>query len=148
MINLLFRIPGLTGSYNFAKGWGIFILPIVLLGLGFVDHTFAAIADLDTSFNGNGVVITDLGGSLETAFSVALQRDGKIVAGGFSYRTNAEDFALARYNSNGTLDTTFSTDGKLTTNFPFNVFDAVYAIAIQSDNKIVAGGKRAALISA
>ncbi len=48
-------------------------------------------------------------------------------------------FALARYNTNGTLDTTFSADGKVTTNFSASV-DEAHAVAIQADGKIVAAG--------
>jgi hypothetical protein len=50
-----------------------------------------------------------------------------------------QDFALARYNSNGSLDTTFSGDGKVTTDFAGS-FDEAYAVAIQGDGKIVAAG--------
>ena len=69
---------------------------------------------LDTSFSGDGKLTTDFGGA-EHAFAIALQADGKIIVAGRS--TAGDDFALARYNPNGSLDTGFSGDGKLTTNF-------------------------------
>ena len=47
--------------------------------------------------------------------AVAIQSDGKIVAAGYSNTGSAYDFALARYNENGTLDTSFDTDGKVIT---------------------------------
>jgi uncharacterized delta-60 repeat protein len=87
---------------------------------------------LDNTFSGNGLVITGFGGS-DVCTSVAIQSDGKIVAGGY---TNA-GFALARYNTNGTLDKTFSTDGLVTTVI---IGGVISAIAIQSDGKIIAAG--------
>ncbi len=72
--------------------------------------------------------------------AVALQADGKIVAVGssrFNFADNA-DFALARVNPDGTLDATFGTGGIVTTNLAGS--DAAYAVAVQSDGKIVAAG--------
>ena len=88
---------------------------------------------LDTTFSGDGKLTTDMG-SYETIASIALQSDGKIVAAGNS----GNDFAIARYNSDGTLDTTFSGDGKLTTDMGSS--DRIQSIALQSDSKIVAAG--------
>ena len=73
--------------------------------------------------------------------AVALQADGKIVAVGIARRHRRLDFALARYNPNGSLDTTFSGDGKQTTDFGGGVDEAT-AVAIQADGKIVAVGTR------
>src|SRR5919106_2509881 len=73
---------------------------------------------LDTTFDGDGKVTTDFAGSTDQAFGVAIQGDGKIVAGGcVSCFTGTDDFALARYNTDGSLDTTFSGDGNVTTDF-------------------------------
>ncbi|MEJ7701193.1 MAG: delta-60 repeat domain-containing protein [Pyrinomonadaceae bacterium] len=71
------------------------------------------------------------------AYALVLQADGKLVAAGTTY----SDFALARYNSNGTLDTTFGTGGKITTDFG-DFGNYVYAsdVVIQPDGKIVAAG--------
>jgi uncharacterized delta-60 repeat protein len=88
---------------------------------------------LDTSFGTGGQVTTNFGSSSEIR-SITLQSDGKIVAAGVS----DDNFAIARYNSNGTLDNTFSGDGKLTTDI--GSFDGISSIAIQSDGKIVAVG--------
>ena len=72
---------------------------------------------LDTSFSGDGKQTTDFGG-FSGASGVALQGDGKIVAvGDAGGGTTGFDFALARYNPNGSLDTSFSGDGKQTTDF-------------------------------
>ena len=70
---------------------------------------------LDTSFNGTGKVTTGFGGGGARGASLALQNDGKIVVIGWSWNGNAEDFALARYLSDGSLDTTFNGTGKVTT---------------------------------
>ena len=99
---------------------------------------------LDTSFSGDGTQTTDLGGSDEAA-EVALQGDGKIVAVGEAEPgTSGDDFALARYNPDGSLDTSFSGDGKLTTDFGFGADDEANGVAIQGDGKIVAAGSPAA----
>ena len=70
---------------------------------------------LDTSFDGDGEVTTSFGVQVQAnAFSMALQADGKIVVAGYVSDHNSIDFALARYNSDGSLDTSFDGDGKLT----------------------------------
>jgi uncharacterized delta-60 repeat protein len=68
----------------------------------------------DTTFNGTGTVLTSFGPSSYVA-AVMPQGDGKVVAAGVASSTSAEVFALARYNANGTPDTTFGTNGKMTT---------------------------------
>jgi len=88
----------------------------------------------DSTFSGDGSEITDFG-SDDRAYSVAIQSDGKIVAAGSA----AGNFALVRYNTDGSLDNTFSSDGKQTTDFSSDN-DIVRSIAIQSDGKIVAAG--------
>lgn len=87
---------------------------------------------LDTTFGGGGTVRTDLGGQ-DSASAIALETNGKIVAAGSS-----SGFALVRYNSNGSLDTTFGTGGKVTTDF--SAFDGASAFALQTDGKIVVAG--------
>ena len=74
---------------------------------------------LDGTFGTGGRVLTDFNSNNDEARSVALQSDGKIVVGGYSFQSN-RDFAAARYTSTGTLDTAFSTDGKVTHNFGAN----------------------------
>jgi uncharacterized delta-60 repeat protein len=94
---------------------------------------------LDPSFDGDGRVVTDLGGNFEQAFGVAIQADGKIVAAGFSDSgANPQNFALARYNPDGSLDPSFDGDGGVVTDF--GAFDFPHAVAIQGDGKIVAAG--------
>ncbi|MEW6681847.1 MAG: Ig-like domain-containing protein [Nitrospirota bacterium] len=88
--------------------------------------------DLDASFGISGIVTTDFGGS-DHATEVLLQPDGKVVAVG---HITGFDFALARYNPKGSLDTTFGSAGKAVLG---NVFQASAAV-LQTDGKIVAAG--------
>ncbi len=103
----------------------------------------AADGVLDPTFGRGGQVLTDLNHSTDIANAVAIQSDGKLVVGGTSYKHNDfsdEDFALARYNPDGTLDPTFGRGGKVHTDFPGLAAD-ISAIVIQPDGKIlVAGG--------
>ena len=89
---------------------------------------------LDLTFSDDGKLTTDFGG-YDCGYSITLQPDGKILAAG---EGNA-DFAVARYNIDGTLDITFSDDGKLTTEFGGN--DGGYSITEQPDGKILVAGK-------
>ena len=100
---------------------------------------------LDSSFGDGGIVTTTFPGQGSYAFAVALQPDGKIIAAGtdfvnFSPEDSSDtDFALARYNSDGTPDATFNGDGQATTNFDgFN--DDAFSILVQPDGKLVAVG--------
>ncbi len=99
---------------------------------------------LDTSLNGNGKILTPVVTSTygSGASSVAIQPDGKIVAAGNSGNGTlfgqGADFAVIRYNPNGSLDTTFNGTGKVTTRFGGQ--DFVSEIAIQADGKIVVAG--------
>lgn len=93
---------------------------------------------LDTTFDGDGRVTTPIGTGTDFATSVRVQSDGKIVASGGA-NMPTEDFAVIRYNSNGSLDTTFDTDGKATTNFG-TAIDGLSSMAIQTDDKIIAFG--------
>ncbi len=99
----------------------------------FVLVRYNANGSLDATFGANGKVTTNFGGE-DRAYSVAIQADGKIVVAG----TCDGDFALARYNANGSLDATFSGDGKVTTDF--GGYDVGYSISIQADGKIVVVG--------
>ena len=104
---------------------------------------YNANGSLDNSFGTGGKVTTSfgsVGSDVVIAHAIAIQADGKIVAAGRSFG-NFNKFALARYNTNGSLDTSFGTGGKLTTQISSNSNDEAYAVAIQSDGKIVVGGR-------
>jgi len=100
---------------------------------------YNADGSLDTSFDGDGKVTTPIGVSDDYGRSVAIQSDGKIVVAGYSYNGNDNDFALVRYNANGSLDTSFDGDGKVTTPFG-SWYEYGYSVALQPDGKIVVGG--------
>ncbi|MBF0397350.1 MAG: hypothetical protein HQK78_11300 [Desulfobacterales bacterium] len=92
--------------------------------------------------SGPGVVLTPFGGQQEGASDLVIQSDGKIVVGGYS-RINGTEyvFAAARYNSDGSLDTTFDTDGMLTTQIGSTTNGSKgYSIALQPDGKIIFSG--------
>lgn len=93
---------------------------------------------LDNSFSGDGIQTTSIGG-VDAAHSVAIQTDGKILLTGEASMALGNDFALVRYNTDGTLDNSFSSDGKITTDFGLGD-DGGSSIAIQSDGKILVGG--------
>ena len=98
--------------------------------------------NLDTSFGGtsDGLVLTSFGGTSETPSAMTIDSYGKILVAGTSTQSSTgKDFAMARYNSNGTLDTSFGTGGLVTTDFGGNN-DVANAITIQSDGKIVLAG--------
>jgi len=65
------------------------------------------------------MVKTNFGGRFDLANAIVIQSDGKIIAAGVSTPNSSgnSDFALARYNEDGTLDTSFGSDGKMTTDF-------------------------------
>jgi len=98
----------------------------------------AQAGSLDPTFGNGGIVITDFGTPYDWGQSVAIQSDGKIVVGGSTGYPTA-DFALARYNTDGNLDTAFGSDGKVITDFVGSE-DRGIALAIQSDSKIVLAG--------
>lgn len=94
---------------------------------------------LDTTFNGTGRVLTDIAGNGDSANSVAIQSDGKILAAGYGNDGSNNNFAVVRYNANGSLDTTFNGTGKVITPFGTN-FSIASSVAVQSDGKIVLAG--------
>lgn len=103
---------------------------------------YYADGSLDTGFGSGGIVVTDMG----IAYSVAIRSDGKILAAGFSCSDvvacqggGGIDFALARYNADGSLDSGFGSGGRVVTRIVGRSF--AYSLAIQSDEKIVAAGE-------
>ncbi|HEY0426280.1 MAG TPA: FG-GAP-like repeat-containing protein [Pyrinomonadaceae bacterium] len=94
---------------------------------------------LDSSFGSGGKLTTYFNG-YEQVSAVTIQPDGKIVAAGFTdLGNNNFAFALARYNANGALDSSFDGDGKLVQDVT-PVYDLVTGLAIQPDGKIIASG--------
>ncbi len=98
---------------------------------------YTATGTLDTSFNTTGTAITDIGGGHDQAFALALQADGRIVVGGYADTAQGRNFAVLRYQTDGSLDPLFGTGGKVAT--PLGI-SQINALGIQSDGKIVAAG--------
>jgi uncharacterized delta-60 repeat protein len=121
----------------------ILILPgSVALLLATASPAAAPPGDLDPSFDGDGKVLTDFVSGFDQARGIAIQPDGKIVAAGLAPAPGNDNFGLARYNPNGSLDPSFDGDGRVTTDFAGG-FDQANAVAIQADGKILAAGAAA-----
>jgi uncharacterized delta-60 repeat protein len=91
----------------------------------------------DNSFGTDGKVTVDFGGN-DTALAVALRPDGKIVVAGTTGKGAGYDFALARINADGTIDSSFGAGGKTTPSLGLK--EEATAVALQPDGKIVVAG--------
>jgi uncharacterized delta-60 repeat protein len=115
---------------------------------------FNSDGSLDSAFGNGGLVVTRVASvateTRDTLTALTLQADGKIIAGGETWTLSSSgsgtsDFALVRYNPDGTLDTTFGLNGKVITSFlPAEADHFPYAevrdIAVQSEGRIVVAG--------
>lgn len=112
----------------------------------FVVLRYSSVGTLDSTFSGDGIVTTSFGGSvsIDSARAIAIQSNGRIVVAGRSGSQSNGGVALARYNTNGTLDTTFSGDGILEMEFAAPAGGAAAGVAIQGDGKIVVVGSNGA----
>lgn len=97
---------------------------------------------LDASFGNLGTVSTPFSSKNAVARTLKIQTDGKIVVGGHVYSSNNDfdEFAIARYNTNGSLDVTFGTGGQVATSFGIGTKNWINSIQLQNNGKIVAGG--------
>ncbi len=99
---------------------------------------------LDITFNKTGKVLTKFGIYNARAYAIALQQDGKTLVGGFASDGTSRNFALARYDTSGFLDSlTFGKNGRATLDFWRND-DIIYSIAVQPNGRIVTGGTTSA----
>ena len=127
-----------VGSSGEGNSLGIQSDGKIVLG-GYADGNFALVryntdGSLDNTFGVGGKVTTLIGGN-SAGKSIGIQSDGKILLGGYA----EANFALARYNSNGTLDNSFGNGGKVIT--PIGVvYNPGNSLDIQNDGKIVMGG--------
>jgi uncharacterized delta-60 repeat protein len=115
-------------------------------GFDFALARYTSEGTLDSGFGTGGKVTTAIGPSTsrDTAFTVLIDDNGKIVVAGFADVAGAggRNFAVARYNSNGTLDTSFDADGVVVTAVaPGENRDAIQGIALDSTDKLVVGGQ-------
>ncbi len=110
-------------------------------GRDFALAHYNADGSLDTSFSSDGKMTADFFGPAGEINTIAFQPDGKILVAGIpDFRINSDDFALARYNADGTLDSDFGTNGEVITDF-FNRNDGPFDIATQPDGKILLAGR-------
>jgi|GEM_PF-777273 len=98
----------------------------------------AAFNNTDYTFGTNGQAVTNAGPASQ-ARGVVIQPDGKIVAVGAGLVNNSFDFIVARYNADGSLDTTFQSTGKVSTDLG-GLDDGAQSAALQADGKIVVAG--------
>lgn len=114
---------------------------------GFIVARYNTDGSLDTTFGNNGWSSATFGASYEAAVSVDIQPDGKIVVGGTLRDVSFVEFGIVRFSSNGSLDTTFDGDGKVTIDFNDVVsgFHREYlgVLKVASDGKIVVAGHAA-----
>ncbi len=120
-------------------GYSVFIN---LFTFEFSIQRFNPDGSVDPTFGTDGLAHINNQGCLNELKSIAIQEDGKIVAVGQSYLQNGDnaEFAVIRFNINGTPDTSFNSTGMVLTDFNNGSQDYATAVAIQTDNKIVVGG--------
>jgi uncharacterized delta-60 repeat protein len=99
---------------------------------------YTATGSLDTTFNHTGIVTTNFG-EFDDVKALLLQPDGKLVAAGSYFTGSKVDLALARYNATGSLDSTFGSGGKVTTDLGGSN-QAIEGLVLQPDGKLVAAG--------
>lgn len=112
-------------------------------GSNFALARYLSNGTLDASFSGDGIELTTFFTNKDKALAQAIQADGKIVLAGYSLEasTGTDFLALARYNTNGTPDNTFSQDGQLLDFVPQPVAFANFnKVTVQPDGKVVAVG--------
>ena len=94
----------------------------------------------DSTFDGDGLLTIDFNGSVDTAYAIAIQPDGKIIVVGESLALGGtSNFAIARITDLGVLDSTFDVDGRARFDFQ-GENDAAHGVALQSDGKIILAG--------
>jgi uncharacterized delta-60 repeat protein len=114
-------------------------------GGNFVIARYNSDGSQDTTFgtSGNNYQITTDFGYTDTPSAIVIQADNKIVVAG----TSGYEVALARYNTDGTLDTTFGTNGKMRTSLGGSVTRYVTDMAIQANGKIVVVGYKSSVFT-
>jgi uncharacterized delta-60 repeat protein len=101
---------------------------------------YTAAGELDTSFGGgDGKLTTAIGPSADSGWGVAVDSAGRIIVAGQSHNGSDSDFAVVRYTSAGELDTTFGTDGKVTTAIGSST-DWGRAVVVDSQGRVVVAG--------
>ena len=107
----------------------------------FVLFRFNIDGSIDNKFGNNGTIYTSFGQNADYGQDIAIQSNGKIIVAGSTQQPGTSgDFALARYHSNGSLDSTFGVFGKVVSSFR-NGNDIATSMILQKDDKIILYGK-------
>ncbi|HEU4589707.1 MAG TPA: Calx-beta domain-containing protein [Steroidobacteraceae bacterium] len=139
--------PYTPGISNAHMGMALQADGKILLVGGLTLLRFNPDGTIDTAFGSAGKVTVPFTGSVfDTAQDVAVQADGKIIVVGLSGTGSNDDFALARFNSDGTIDPTFGTNGRTLTDF-LGSTDQARRVLIQPDGRILVAGLATATIS-
>jgi uncharacterized delta-60 repeat protein len=146
LIDTTFGLHGLAatdfGSLDSAKGIALQRDGKIVVGghdsFDFVMARYTPNGVLDASFGNGGLVRTSFSSRRDWAEDIYIELDGKILLGGTATMVS-EDFALARYLKNGTLDPTFGDGGRMTTDFSLSS-DGIRGMAIDEAGRIVAAG--------
>lgn len=94
---------------------------------------------LDETFGESGFVGVDIAGGYDYGQALALQADGKFILGGYAQNGSYDEFAMVRFNPNGSLDNTFGVNGIVTTDIT-DYNDRAYAMALLSNGEIMLSG--------
>lgn len=116
---------------------------VLLLFLVFTIKALSQSGEIDTTFGNNGKMTTGLGSNQNFANAIAFQPDGKFLVGGSYVSSRGDnDFALARYNSDGSLDPSFGINGKAVTNFlEFNSdYNFIHSIQVLPNGQLIVSG--------
>ena len=94
---------------------------------------------LDPHFGTGGTALGDFGGS-DQGYAMVVQHDGKVLMAGRAWNVDQYDFGVVRFNADGTLDSSFGNGGMVMTDVG-SMFDSAYAMAVQTNGKIVVVGQ-------
>lgn len=131
------KIKKIMGVRQILIGLCLYMAQLVCTGYS---PAYAQDGVLDVDFDTDGLLTTAVGTVQDQGLAVAIQSDQKLVVAGFTYVGTDSDFAICRYNTDGSLDASFGTGGKVTVDF-MGQADEASSVLIQADGKIVVGGK-------
>ena len=131
--------PGMTRGNSVAVQADGKLLAVGETGSDFALIRYNANGTLDTAFDGDGKVSTSVTPQTDVGKSAILLPDGEIIAAGYGQTESGFDFALIKYNTDGSLDPAFGVDGKVITDYG-NQSCSAQAVSIQADGKIVVAG--------
>lgn len=96
----------------------------------------------EPTFGSNGQVVTPIGAGDDVAYGVASDGSDRIVVAGYSWNGSNADVAVVRWTTSGSLDASFSGDGKMTTALGFSD-DFTWDVVVDGNGKIVGVGRTA-----